>query len=183
MTEIVVERRRTGWDVIFGIVLIIGGLVILLNASLATTVSVLFIGWMTLALGLILGIGSLFNIGKGGTFWAMIVTGVLLIVLGIMFLRYTDQAAVVFTLLAGFMFLTGGLVRLAVGFQDAGVRWVLIISGIASVILGLIVLFNLIEASDNLLGILLGIEILIDGLTLIAVGRLRVRTSGAPAPV
>jgi len=180
MSEIVLERKRSGWDVIFGILLIIGGLVILLNASIATQVSVLFIGWMTLALGLILGIGSLFSIGKGGTFWGMIVSGLLLIVLGVMILRYTNAAAVTLTLLAGFMFLTGGLVRLAVASQAPGHRAVLIISGIASVILGLIVLFNLVEASGKLLGILIGIEILIDGLTLIVVGRLRVSYNEAP---
>jgi uncharacterized membrane protein HdeD (DUF308 family) len=56
-------------------------------------------------------------------------------------------------------------------------RSLLIVSGILSIILGLIVLFNLTIAVPSLLGLLLGVQIVIEGVTLLVAGRLR------PGPV
>jgi uncharacterized membrane protein HdeD (DUF308 family) len=52
-------------------------------------------------------------------------------------------------------------------------RWPLIVSGLASMILGLIVLLNLASATLALLGILLGIQTLLEGLTVMIFGRWR----------
>ena len=41
----ILERRRTGWDVVLGIILLIGGVYLLSNAVLATAVSVLVLAW------------------------------------------------------------------------------------------------------------------------------------------
>ena len=96
MTEAVIERRRTGWDIVFGILLIIGGLVVLGDVVIASVVSVLFIGWMTLAMGIVGIVASLFRIGKPG-FWSAILTGGLLTVLGIVFVRNPGLTAVTLT--------------------------------------------------------------------------------------
>lgn len=174
MTEVVIERRRTGLDIVFGILLIIGGLVVLGDVVIATVVSVLFIGWMTLAMGIVGILASLFRIGKPG-FWSAILTGGLLTVLGIVFVRNPGLTAVTLTLFAGFVFLVGGIVRIVAAFEATRSRWILALGGLASTILGVIVLFNIVEATFSLLGLLLGIQILIDGLTLIFVGRLHLR--------
>ncbi len=47
--QLSVERKRTGWDIVWGILLIIGGLIVLGDVVIATVVSVLFVGWTTLA--------------------------------------------------------------------------------------------------------------------------------------
>ena len=186
MTEAVIERRRTGWDIVFGILLIIGGLVVLGDVVIATVVSVLFIGWMTLAMGIVGIIASLFRIGKPG-FWSAILTGGLLTVLGIVFVRNPGLTAVTLTLFAGFAFLVGGIVRIVAAFETTSSRWILALGGIASLVLGVIVLFNIVDASLTLLGLLLGIQILIDGITLLFVGRLHLRDvpigSQSTAPV
>jgi uncharacterized membrane protein HdeD (DUF308 family) len=52
-------------------------------------------------------------------------------------------------------------------------RGLLIVSGIVSVVLGLFVLFNLASATLTLLGVLLGIQTVVEGLTLLVAGRLR----------
>jgi uncharacterized membrane protein HdeD (DUF308 family) len=91
-----------------------------------------------------------------------------------MFLRNLGAAALTLTLLAGALFLAGGLTRLVAAFQTDAYRWVLLLGGIVSTILGLIVLFNLLEFTFTLLGTLLGIELLVDGIMLIVVGRVHV---------
>lgn len=167
------ELRRTGWDVVLGAVLALGGLVILGYASFVTTVSVLFMGWLLLIAGVIGLVASFFRIGKGG-FWSAALTGAFLTVLGLFFLRDTEAAATTLTLIAGVIFLTGGVVRLAAAAQDSVFRIPLLFAGIVSTALGLIVLLNLFDASYVLLGVLLGVQVLVDGITMMLIGRWRV---------
>lgn len=174
------EVRRTGWDVVFGVLLMIGGLIILGYAFIATAVSILFIGWLALIVGVIGLVASLFRIGKGG-FWSTALSGGLLTVLGLFFLTNTEAAAVTLTFLAGIVFLTGGIVRLAVAAQDRAYRVPLLFGGIVSTALGLIVLFNLFAASRVLIGVLLGVQILVDGIMMILFGRWHTAPVEAPA--
>ena len=73
MSDSVLARSRTGWDIALGAVLVVGGLIVLGHAVIATTVSVLFVGWMLVLFGVVGLLGSLFRIGKGG-FWTSALT-------------------------------------------------------------------------------------------------------------
>ena len=104
----------------------------------------------------------------------MFTVGAVLLVFGIAVLRNPVIAVVTLTLMMGMVFLVGGIARLVAAFSAPGYRLLLIISGLAALALGLFVFFNPLAASLQLLGIMLGIEILIDGLTLLVAGRPRV---------
>jgi len=54
-------------------------------------------------------------------------------------------------------------------------RWGLLVGGLASVVLGVIVLFNIVTATFTLLGVLVGVQTLVDGFTLMFLGRPHVR--------
>ena len=170
MAEIVLERRRTALDVVLALVLLGAGVLILGDVVVATAVSVLFLGWVALISGLILFVGSLFRIGSGG-FWSAAIGGALLAVIGLIFLRNPLVGALTLTLIAGSLFLVSGLVRIVASFQVPQARWALLLSGLISAGLGLLVLFNLVEATLTLLGILLGIQAIVEGITLLVVGR------------
>lgn len=178
MSTPILERRRTGWDLAFGVLLVVAGIVILGNVAVATTVSVYFLGWMILISGVLLVVGSLFEIRSGG-FWSAALGGAVLVVLGLFILRNPEIGAATLTLLAGALFLAGGLARVFLSYQLRLLRWPLLVSGLLSVALGLIVLLNLADATRSLLGILLGIQALVEGLTLITVGRFRQIESSA----
>lgn len=170
MSTMQLQMRRTGWDVVLGALLVVGGLAILGDAAFATKVSVKFIGWVLLLVGLC-GLGAaVFRIGKGG-FWSIVLSGGVLTVLGLFFLRNTQAAALTLTLLAGTIFLVSGVVRLVASAADPEYRVPLLLGGVVSTGLGLIVLFNLIDASYVLVGVLLGIQVLVDGLSMILIGR------------
>jgi uncharacterized membrane protein HdeD (DUF308 family) len=170
MSAAFITRRRTGWDIALGALLVIGGIIILANAVVATKVSILFLGWMLLIGGIIGLISALFNIGKGA-FWSSAITGALLTALGLMFLRNTEATAVTLTLLVGALFLTTGIARLFAAGSATEYRGALFFSGAVSTILGLIVLFNLFDASYGLIGVLIGIDVLAEGLAMMLVGR------------
>jgi uncharacterized membrane protein HdeD (DUF308 family) len=172
MTAIFLERRRTGWDIIVGTLLILAGFVILGDTVLATEISVLLIGWTALFSGVVLLVGSFLRIKSIG-FLSAALGGAMLAVLGLFVLRNPDVGAVSLTLLAGSLFLTSGLTRIFVSSHAPALRVPLLISGLISLALGLFVLFNLAEASHTLLGVLLGVQTVLEGATLIIAGRVR----------
>ena len=166
------SAKRTAWDVILGIVLVLAGFVLLGNAVFATAISVWVIGWTTLISGVVLLVGSVFRIRSGG-FWSAVLGGAILTVIGLFVLRNPVVGAVALTLGAGVTFFVSGLTRIAWAFGTEKGRILLIISGLVSLGLGFFVLFNLGAATLTLLGTLLGIQTLLEGLNLMMIGRAR----------
>lgn len=154
------------------------GLSILGNVVLASVVSVLFIGWITLFMGVIGLIGALFQIGRPG-FWPAVLSGGLLTVLGIIFLRNPGALLLTLTLVTGMVFLVSGISRIASSAAFPQARILLIVSGLVSAVFGVIILFNIVAASLTLLGTLLGIQLLLDGITIALVGRIRLTRSAS----
>lgn len=172
MTSNTAAPRRTAWDVILGLLLVAAGLFLLGNAVFATAISVWVIGWTNLVSGILLLIGSLFRIRSGG-FFSAVLGGAFLTVIGLFVLRNPLVGALALTMAAGVAFFGSGLTRLAWAFTDRQGRVVLFLNGIISLGLGFFVLFNLGAATLTLLGTLLGVQTLLEGLTLIAIGRVR----------
>jgi uncharacterized membrane protein HdeD (DUF308 family) len=174
---------RTTWDLVLGAVLVVVGVVVLMHAAVATTVSVLFIGWMAFAAGVVTVFLSLFAFGKEG-FWTALLGGGLVAVIGAVMIRNPDVAALTLTLVAGAVFLSSGIVRLAAAAQIPEARAALLLSGGISTLLGLLVLFNLFTATLTLLGILLGIQVISEGIAVMIAGRRHAFSAGydAPAP-
>jgi uncharacterized membrane protein HdeD (DUF308 family) len=168
----VLERRRTGWDVVVGVLLIIGGVLVLGDVAIATAISVLFLGWVAFFAGVGMLVGALVRIRTSGA-WSVALGGGILAVLGLFILRNPAIGALALTLLAGSMFLAAGVTRVFVSGHFGSGRWIMIVSGLISVGLGLFVLLNLVTATLTLLGILLGVQILIEGMTLLVAGRVR----------
>jgi membrane protein HdeD len=181
MTRTALERRRTGGDVVIGALLVLAALYVFGNVALATKISVLVLGWTALISGVAMVVGTLVR-ARSGASWSLALGGVVLAVFGLFLLRNLVAGALTLTLVAGALLLTTGLTRVvgALGVPEA--RGVLLVSGLASAALGLFVLLNLATATFTLLGILLGTQMLIDGVTLIAAGRLRPTRSPAPTP-
>ncbi|SOC49534.1 Uncharacterized membrane protein HdeD, DUF308 family [Blastococcus aggregatus] len=166
------ERRRTGVDIAVGVLLLIAGVILLGNVVFATVVSVLLLGWTALISGIALVVGTLLRLRSGAS-WTVALGGVVLAVLGLFILRNSAIGALTLTLIAGSMFLTTGLVRMFGASVVPEARALLLVSGLVSAGLGVWVLLNLTTATLTLLGTLLALQTLIEGVTLIAVGRVR----------
>lgn len=166
------ERRLTLWDVIFGLILVAAGIFLLANSFFASALTVWIIAWTSLVAGIVQLVGAFFRL-KSGKFWSHALGGVVLIVLGVYILRNPVIGAVALTLTAGALFFASGLVRIILAFQTSSGRGVLIFSGAISVVLGLYVLFNPIAATMVLLGTILGVQAIVEGVTLVALGRER----------
>jgi len=182
MADIDLVRKRTVTDVILGVLLVVVGLIILGDVVIATVVSVRFLGWITLIAGIVEFLGAFARM-RAGHFWSTALGGVVLAVLGLLILRHTVAAALALTVVAGALFLASGLVRVAVSFSVPELRWRLLFGGLVSIALGLIVLFNLLTATFTLLGALVGVQALAEGITLVLLGRLRVVEASSSPPL
>jgi uncharacterized membrane protein HdeD (DUF308 family) len=174
--------RRTAGDVLVGVLLIGGGVLILGNVAMATVISVFLLGWMAVISGASLLAAALWRSRAGG-FWSTALGGAGLLVLGVVILRNPLIGALTFALLAGSLFLTTGLVRIFASGQFGRDRWLLIVTGLVSLGMGFFVLSNLVTATLSLVGVLLGVETLIEGVTLLVAGRVRSPRQSSAAPV
>lgn len=174
-----VGRQRSVLDVVLGALMVVAAVVILGHAVLATAVSVLLVAWVCLLSGVVAIVAALFRVGKGG-FWSAALSGGLLLVLGLVFLRNPAATALTLTLIAGSMFLAIGITRLVAAVESATYRWVLVASGLVSTVLGLVVVLNVVEATLTLLGVLVGVQTLVDGLSLMVFGRPRRAAASLP---
>jgi uncharacterized membrane protein HdeD (DUF308 family) len=170
--EFGLERKRTGWDIALGLLSAVLGIVVLGNVAIASAVSILFLGWLALIGGVVIFVAALIQRGSG--MWWGVVGGALLAVLGFGFVRNPSVGLLTLTLLAGSMFLVGGIFRLFVAFQPGSPRGLLIFSGIVTIVLGLMVLFQFPYSAVWFLGVMLGVQLIVDGLTMAIAGRIRV---------
>lgn len=181
--DIALERKRTAFDIILGILLVLAGAYVLANAVLATSFLVFVIAWTALISGILMLISSLWAIRTTGLAWPTLIGGAILTVLGIFMLRNSLIGAVALTLMAGALFFVSGMIRVGLATTLQKHKAVHMISGLVSIVLGLWIVLNPMAATLSLLGVLLGVQVLVEGLTLIVTGRLRVvRVQNEDAP-
>ena len=177
MSAVTTTRTRSGGDLVLGALVTAIGLVVLGNAVVATRVSIQFLGWMLVFAGILALAAAIFSVLRSGKSGFSGIGGAACLVVGLVCLRNVEAAAVTLTLIVGALYLMTGVARLvaAAGADDR--RWPLLVAGAVSTALGLVVLLNVLDASYSLLGVLLGIQIVVEGLTMILVGRLTVEVA------
>jgi uncharacterized membrane protein HdeD (DUF308 family) len=166
------ERRRTNWDIALGVLSIIAGGFALGHVALAGAISVLFLGWTILIGGVALAANAIVGWKDHGRRWNL-PFGALLFLLGLGFIRNPGVGLVTLTLLAGSLLLVGGIVRLVAAFQPGAPRGLLLLSGTVTFLLGFMVLNQWPVSAFWFLGTILGIELILDGITTAISGRLR----------
>jgi uncharacterized membrane protein HdeD (DUF308 family) len=156
--------------VLTGGILLGTGVVVLADVAVASVVSVLFLGW-TLIIGGAIGIGvSLFLIRRDG-FWIGMLGGVLALVAGLVLLRNPESTLLALSLAIGAVMLINGIFRLVAAVQQREARAAMVLSGVLSLLLGLLVFTQWPTSALWLVGTLLGVQLLVDGAALIIVGR------------
>lgn len=101
-----------------------------------------------------------------------IVLGALLILLGISLTFHPLSGLLSLTTVVTILIGANGIIRLITSFQmrDTPMFWPMLISGGLSVLLAAYVIANFADIAPQLLGILMGVELLFNGLGLVALG-------------
>ncbi|MBD8058648.1 DUF308 domain-containing protein [Cellulomonas sp. JH27-2] len=177
---VTIERRRSGWDVALGILMVVAGLLILGDVVVATVVSVFLIGWTAIGAGLVLGVWAFTRFRAGGFWWALL-GGITLAGLGVLVLQHPVRGALWITVFIGAAFVAGGVTRVVAAASLPRGKGLFVLTGILSILLGGWILVFPTEATLTVLGVLLGVQVLVEGITLLVAGRPRI-TSGPRPP-
>jgi membrane protein HdeD len=166
------EPRRTGWDLLFGLLSVVAGVFALGHVALAGAISVLLLGWAILLGGVALAVGAIVGWAEPERRWDLAL-GTLLVLVGLGFVRNPDVGLLTLTLLAGSLLLVGGVVRVVAAFQPGAPRGLLLVGGAVTLLLGFMVLSRWPVSALWFLGTVLGVELIVDGLTTAIRGRPR----------
>ncbi|MCP4205594.1 MAG: hypothetical protein GY767_00915 [Shimia sp.] len=154
---------------IVGILAVVLGVLALANPFAASVTATVFAGWSFLFLGAFQTFAS-FSAPSTGAKIAGVILGLLAMVIGVHIIAQPLQGLLSLTFAAGILFLVSGIFKGIFGFSnfEGSARWALLLSGLVSVILGLMVLNNFPQSAAVLLGVLLAIELLSNGISAIA---------------
>lgn len=160
------DKLRTSWVwmAAFAVISLVGGVLALLNPFAATLAATLMAGWAFAFLGALQVVQSFQVQGWGGFLWALLF-GILSVAVGISLVFNPLAGMVSLTLLVAVLFLAVGVVKVMYSFSlrpVAGWGWVLF-SGIVSIVLGIMIFADFPWSATNVLGILLGVELVSNG--------------------
>ena len=167
---------RVLWIVV-GVFSILAGVVALANPLAATLTAERIAGWAFLFVG-IAQIFAAFRLdGWPGRVW-IILGGVLFVFLGINLLANPLAGVLSLTLMVAILFLVAGIFRIVLSFSLRGTAafWMLLFGGLISVMMAVLIFSNLAEAAAVLLGVLLAVELISNGVAMIALSATREAT-------
>jgi len=156
--------RSWTWMAVLAVICIVGGFLALLNPFGATIFAVTLAGWVFLIQGVIQIIHAFRVRDWPGFIWSLGI-GVLSLLVGVILVADPLAGAIPLTLLVAVLFLATGVAKImfALSLKPAsGWVWVLV-SGLVSAALGVMILAGLPASATTILGLLLGIELVSNG--------------------
>ncbi len=159
-------RAKWGWILALGIVYAIAGFVALGSVMMATVASVLIVGVMMIVAG-VAEIINAFQCKGWGRFLIWVLLGALYIVAGFITFENPLFAAAILTLLLGASLVASGIMRIILAFsmkREQPWIWVML-SSIVTLLLGLSILAHWPVSSVYILGIFLGIDLVMAGVS------------------
>ena len=158
------------WWFISGLLSLLGGLFALANPLAATLTAELLTGYLFIAVGAMMLV-SIFSDTKWGSRILSLLLGLALLLLGFSLVSDPLKGIVSLTIVVAVMMLIAGVFRiiLAFGASDSGARVILILAGLVSLVLGAMILLNFPWSAAVVLGILLAVELISNGISLIVV--------------
>jgi uncharacterized membrane protein HdeD (DUF308 family) len=144
-----------------GVLLIAGGILAVIYPIVSSVAVVVLLGWLLIISGLVQGI-SLLGARQVPYFWLQLISVILGVLIGILFLRDPGQGLLTITLLIIVFFMIEGISKIVFAltirpFPNWG--WVLA-SGLVGIVLSLILWASLPVTAIWLIGLLLGIELI-----------------------
>jgi uncharacterized membrane protein HdeD (DUF308 family) len=160
-------RRYSLWYLLQSALMILAGILALIYPVLSSVAVVVLLGWVLIISGVVQGI-SLIGARNVPHFWLQLVSVVLSIIVGVLFLRHPGEGLLTITVLLIVFLLVEGISKLIFAltirpFPNWG--WVLA-SGIVGILLSFYLWSSLPVTSLWLLGVLLGIQLICEGAAL-----------------
>ena len=154
-----------------GALSLIGGIFALLNPLAATLTAELLTGYLFIAIGVLMLLSILGDESWGSRILSLIL-GAAVLAIGINLVANPLQGVLRLTVVVAVLMLFIGALRIVVAFRmpSAGLKAALILSGLVSAGLGTMILTSFPFSAAVVLGILLAIELISNGISLITLG-------------
>jgi uncharacterized membrane protein HdeD (DUF308 family) len=165
-------RKRSRWMEILGALLLLFGCFALAFSVVASLVSVLLVGWLLIFAGAahIAGTIGYWQPRRGGYVVGLLL-GCLCVIAGVLCLINPARSLAAITFILAIYFVGSGIIRLPITVTDRFPGWGWsVVSALAEIALGILILAWLPGASLVVLGTLLGIQLVIAGTTAFITG-------------
>jgi uncharacterized membrane protein HdeD (DUF308 family) len=160
-------HRNWGWFLALGILLIVLGLISLGYAVAMTIASVLLFGWLMIIGGVMEIIHAFRARGWSGTFIELL-TGILYAVAGFMMIANPGVAAVTLTLLIALLLMFSGIFRIGAALMTRFPHWGwLALHGVVNLMLGIAIWRQWPFSGLWVIGLFVGIDMLFNGWALV----------------
>jgi uncharacterized membrane protein HdeD (DUF308 family) len=156
---------------VLGVISIIAGVLALLNPFPASLAAVQLAAWAFLIIGAVQIFEAFSAESWGGKLWSLLL-GVVAVLVGINLLGRPLAGLVTLTVVIGTMLIVSGIFKFIVGWRIHKTEYkaAVLVSGAVSLIIGLIIMSNFPASAATSLGILLGIELISNGISATALG-------------
>ena len=168
-----VSRPRTGWGwfVALGIAQLVLGAIAWFDVIAFTIAGVIFIGALLLVAGVFQVIHAFMD-REWGSFALHLIVGILYIIGGFLLMEEPLQGSLIITIFVAAALVIGGILRIVMSIQHRHMPgWVLmLVSGLVSLLVGLLLWASLPWSSLWVVGTLIAIELIFHGVSWIQFG-------------
>ncbi len=145
------------------------GILVIIISTITTWLTIWVLGWCLIVWGVI-DLAQFFHKNVDFSWWRFS-SGLLAIGCGMLMFFFPGMGVAAISLVLAILFILGGFNKIFVAFTDRPVNWGWVVfGGGLSIILGFFILSQWPVKSFVFLGVLLGVEILLNGWTLLSVG-------------
>lgn len=160
-------RKRWGWFLGLGILLIVLGVIALGSSVVMTLATMVFVGWLMIGGGLLQAFHA-FTCKAWSGFFIDLLTGILYAVVGFMIVANPDATAIALTLLISMFLIFGGIFRIVVAVAVRFQNWVwLLLHGVVNLLLGIAIWRQWPLSGLWVIGLFVGIDMLFNGWSLV----------------
>jgi uncharacterized membrane protein HdeD (DUF308 family) len=173
-------RRAANWSLALGVLILVLGVFALLLPAVAALATTFALAWLVLAIGVLQLIDAYQSRKQPGVAWK-IVSGLLNLAVGALFLIYPIEAVLAITLLLGALILAVGVTDILLAFRlrpQAGWGWVLAM-GILSVLAGILIAIGWPQNSFSILGLYVALSLVFGGVWRIMLSLMLRKAAGA----
>jgi uncharacterized membrane protein HdeD (DUF308 family) len=176
-------RKKWGWFVALGILLIFAGTLAAGSAFFMTVFSMMFLGWLMIVGGIFQALHA-FGCKEWGGFFIDLLTGLLYLVVGFMCVANPGATAVALTLLIAMFLIFGGIFRVAIALATRYEHWGwLLLHGAVSLLLGIAIWRQWPVSGLWVIGLFVGIDLMLNGWSLVMLGMIARHRPTVAAPV
>ncbi|MGJ8544173.1 MAG: HdeD family acid-resistance protein [Sulfitobacter sp.] len=159
---------------IAGALSLLGGVMALTNPLAASLTAEQLAGWAFIFTGMLSAFSAFGDQGWGARLFSLLL-GLVILLIGVNLVAHPLRGLLSLTYAVALFMLVAGMFRLLLAFRPefAPLRWVMLLSGAVSLGLAAMILGNFPQSAVVVLGLYLGIELISNGISLIAIALTR----------